>query len=99
MAERLSEVHVTRNEGRERFEAEVDGGLALLTYAEMDGKLALLHTEVPPELEGRGLGGRLVETALRHARDQGQKVLPFCPFVKTYLERHPEYQDLAAERE
>ena len=96
MAEKMTEVQVVRNEDEERFEATVDGQLAVLTYADMDGKLYLLHTGVPEELEGRGLGGRLVKYALDHARADGVKVVPSCPFAHAYVERHPEYQDLVA---
>ena len=89
-------VTVERNEAEERFEARVGGGVALLTYGEREGKLYLLHTEVPPEAEGRGVGGKLVRFALDHARSEGLKVVPFCPFAKAYIERHHEYADLMA---
>ena len=54
------------------------------------------HTEVPDALEGRGIGKRLVKAALDDARAQGLKVVPVCPFVKHYIENHPETQDLLA---
>ena len=89
-------VTVERNEAEERFEARVGGGLALLTYGERDGKLYLLHTEVPPEAEGQGVGGKLVRFALDHARSEGLRVVPFCAFAKAYIQRHDEYADLVA---
>lgn len=92
-----AKVEVTRNEAESRFETTVDGQLALLTYDEQDGQLALLHTEVPQALEGRGIGSKIVEHALDHARAEGQKVLPFCRFVKAYIDRHKDYQDLVAD--
>ena len=100
MAEEAATVEITRNEGEERFETNVDGVLAFLTYSERDGKLYLLHTDVPPEAEGQGIGSRLVKHALEHARSAGMKVAPFCSFARAYMERHPEYADLrAAEQE
>jgi predicted GNAT family acetyltransferase len=53
-----------------------------------------VHTEIDPRFEGRGLGGKLVSAALDEARADGQIVLPFCPFVNGYIERHPQYADL-----
>lgn len=96
MAQESQDGVVDRPE-RERFETETEHGTAILTYERSDRGLALLHTEVPPAAEGRGVGSRLVKAALESARAEGLRVLPFCPFVKTYLERHPEYRDLADE--
>jgi predicted GNAT family acetyltransferase len=55
------------------------------------------HTFVPPELRGRGIASRLARFALDHARQQGMRVAPTCPFVATYIEAHPEYRDLLAD--
>lgn len=97
MAEEQTPVEIVRNEAEERFEAPVAGDLAYLTYTLDGGKLFLLHTEVPPAAEGRGLGGRLVRAALDHARAEGLKVVPFYPFARAYLHRHAEYADLVGE--
>lgn len=99
MTEETKQVEVVRNEAQERWEADVGGALALLTYDERDGKLYLLHTEVPPAAEGRGIGGQLVKTALEHARGAGMKVVPFCAFANSYMHRHKEYDDLRADAE
>ena len=56
--------------------------------------LTLLHTEVPKELEGRGIGSALIRGVLDTARSQGLTVNALCPFAKGYIERHPEYADL-----
>jgi uncharacterized protein len=53
--------------------------------------MVLVHTEVPSALEGRGIGGRLVKAAMDAARAEGRQVVARCPFVRSYLERHPEY--------
>ena len=65
-------------------------------YHRRDGRIAFTHTEVDEALEGRGRGGALVGTALDDARREGLEVVPLCPFVAAYIERHPEYQDLVA---
>lgn len=90
---------VTDNKQQSRFELAVDGGTAVLQYMERDGALYLTHTEVPPELEGKGIGSRIVKHALEEARGRGVKVAPWCPFVRAYIERHPEYQSLVLEGE
>jgi len=80
---------------RRRFEVSVDGELAgFLVYREKSGLLALVHTEVDERFEGRGLGGRLARFALDQARERGLAVLPFCPFVNAWMQRHPDYTDL-----
>lgn len=82
---------------RQMFEMEFGSGRrALIEYRQMQGSLAFTHTEVPPELEGRGIGGRLVKTALDWARDQNTSVIPACSFVLAYVRRHQEYLDLMA---
>ena len=75
---------------RSRFELARDGHTAVLTYEEGDGDVALLHTVVPPELEGGGVGSQLAQSAVRWAREQGLEVVPVCSFVRSWLERHPE---------
>jgi predicted GNAT family acetyltransferase len=79
-----------------QFETTVEGRIAYVQYARDGTRLALNHTEVPIELEGRGVASRLVKAVLDKARADGVKVLPYCPFVRTYLKRHPEYRDLIA---
>jgi predicted GNAT family acetyltransferase len=91
---------VTDNADERRYEIHSDGELAgYLLYGSRPGLLALIHTEIKPEFEGAGLGGTLVRGALDNARDRGMSVLPFCPFVNSWIERHPEYTDLVPEGE
>lgn len=85
---------VINNEGARRFEITVDGHTGFLKYAKNGDRIELIHTEVPPELGGRGLGGVLAKFALDHAREAGLKVTPTCPFVRKYLDRHSEYAAL-----
>lgn len=80
---------------RQRFEIVRDGKvLGHAAYQKTDQMIIFTHTEIDPSLEGQGLGGQLVRSALDQVRDSGLKVLPICPFVQAWMSRHPEYQDL-----
>jgi len=81
-----------------RFEIRTEQGTALLTYRRRGADLDLVHTEVPKPLEGRGYASALATTALDYARQEGARVIPSCPYVKTFLQRHSEYADLVAQR-
>jgi len=85
---------VIRNTEKSQFEVEGTDGMATLTYRETDDRITLLHTEVAPELAGKGLGGVLARGALDFARETNRKVLVTCKFVKVFITRHPEYEDL-----
>ena len=81
--------------GRQRYEALLDGDVAgVLTYRVSHRRIALIHTEVQPGFEGRGVGAGLVRFALVEARRRGLLVIATCPYVKRYLERHPEDHDI-----
>jgi predicted GNAT family acetyltransferase len=73
-----------------RFVLAVDGHEAHLVYRREGDRLELLHTEVPQELAGRGVGGRLVAAALDSAAAAGATLVPYCPFARSWLERHPD---------
>jgi hypothetical protein len=73
-----------------RFLLEVDGQVAELVYRVEGAYLVLIHTEVPEDLEGRGLGGVLVRAALDRALRDGLTVVPLCPFARRWLGRHPD---------
>jgi len=79
---------VTDNPAESRFELRADGRLAELDYRRNGKRLVLIHTEVPEELEGRGLGGALVAAAVDRAKREGLTVVPLCPFASGWLERH-----------
>ena len=87
---------VRNNEAAHRYELEVDGQRAIAEYRLRPGRISFTHTEVPDALEGRGIGTRLVKAALDDARAKGLKVVPACPFVKHYIDKHSEYADLLA---
>lgn len=79
-----------------RFEARLDGELAgVAEYLLTDGLITFSHTEIDPAFEGRGVGSALARAALDQVRAEGdRKVLPLCPFIKGWIQRHPDYLDL-----
>ena len=80
-----------------RYEALVDDEVAgYLFYRAREGELILIHTEVDEVFEGQGIGSGLVSGALEDIRARGLRIVPICPFVKAYLQRHPEHADLIA---
>ena len=79
-----------------RFEAMVDGHAGRLDYAVRGEVMTLLHTEVDPALEGKGVAGKLVQAALDHARANGLRVEPRCEYAASYMQRHPESMSLRA---
>ena len=81
---------VTDNQAESRFEIRAGGHLAELSYHRNGNRLALIHTEVPEELEGHGMGGRLVTAAVDRAAREGLTIVPYCPFARDWLERHPD---------
>ena len=85
---------ITDNQDRSRFELYQDGRLAELQYRQNGKRFVLLHTEVPVQLEGHGLGGKLVTAAIERAVREGMTVVPLCPFARGWLERNP---DIAAQ--
>lgn len=89
-----STLNVVRNDAENRFEIREGKQLAQLAYDITGNEIALVHTEVPPELEGDGYGSALAKAALEYARAQHLHVVPSCPFVAGYIRRHPEYADL-----
>ncbi len=91
-------VRVIDVQDRSRFEIQVGGEVAGFTeYRRRPGLIAFVHTLTDPRFEGQGLASQLVRTALTDARAEGLAVLPFCPFVRSYIERHTEYLDLVPE--
>ena len=87
---------VRDNPERQRYELQLPEGLAFATYQQRGDVMAVTHSEVPPEVEGRGIGSALVRGVLDDIRARGFKVLPLCGFVAAYIRRHKEYQDLLA---
>ena len=79
----------------QRYEVLVDGAVAgFARYVLRPGRVIFVHTEIAPAFEGQGLGSSLARGALEDARSRQLKVVPLCPFIAAYIERHPEVQDL-----
>ena len=95
MTSDVTNVSVVDNAPAERFEIFLGDQLAGFTeYKRRPGLIAFIHTEIEPELEGHGIASRLIRDALDTARREDLIVLPFCPFVRGYIEKHHEYLDL-----
>jgi predicted GNAT family acetyltransferase len=78
-----------------RFELELEGGLAFIDYRRVGQTLWLQHVEVPGALGGRGVGTRLARLTLDLIRTRGERIVPRCPFMVAFVRRHPEYADLS----
>jgi predicted GNAT family acetyltransferase/glutaredoxin len=92
-----SDAVVTDVPDESRYELRLgDRLIGLAAYRRQDGRIAFTHTEVDEACEGRGFGSRLAAAALDDVRRQGAEVVPLCPFIARYIDRHPEYGDLVA---
>lgn len=87
---------VRNNTTLSRYELDVDGATVFADYRLAPGKVIITHTETPRALRGRGIASRLVQGALEQIRADGLKVVAGCGFVVDYLEKHPEFADVAA---
>jgi predicted GNAT family acetyltransferase len=89
-------VEVVNNAEKEQFEVINEDGtqLGVLCYYYDENTMGMYHTKVNPAFEGLGVGSKLARAALNFARDNEYKVSPDCPFVKAYIDKHEEYQDL-----
>jgi uncharacterized protein len=83
-------VSVRDDRDRQRFVVEVDGGAGHLDYEIESDRLTLIHTEVPDELGGQGLGEQLVRAAVARATAEDLTIIPKCPFARRWLRRHPD---------
>jgi predicted GNAT family acetyltransferase len=90
----IEDLKVEHNVEARRFEIQYGDELARLEYRRRDSVIVYTHTVVPVALEGHGIAGRLAREALDYAREKGLSVVPVCPYVADYLEKHPEYGDL-----
>jgi hypothetical protein len=86
---------VTDDQAQSRYELRVKGELAgYLTYHRRGEQISLNHTEVEPAFQGRGLATHLARFSLDDARKRGLTVLPYCPYVTSWIKKHPGYADL-----
>jgi len=96
MKPELQDILLIDNSGSHRFELAVNHATAFMEYGDRAEAIALFHTEVPPQLEGQGIGSALVEKVLAEVERRQRQLIPLCPFVTSYLKRHPEWQRLVA---
>ena len=90
----ISDIKVLNNEAEQRFEAHLNGQLAYLSYQRFPDRFVIVHTEVPPAVQHKGVGGKIMATALDYARDAHLRVIPLCPYVTSFVREHPEYHNL-----
>ncbi len=93
---RAADLDIRHDAAQLCFECPVDGLRCVIDYRLVGSVMHITHTEVPPALEGRGIAAALVRFALAHAREHGLKVNPLCSYVRVYMQRHAETQDLRA---
>jgi uncharacterized protein len=95
--DRLEDLTVHDNPEERRYEARIGTNVVgVISYQAEPSRLTLVHTEVDPVAEGKGVGSRLVAGAFEDIRSRGLSLVPVCPFVRTYVRRHPEQADLVA---
>lgn len=91
-----NDVELINNESIHNFELVVEGHRAFVDYIKKSEKYYLVHTEVPQELEGKGVASALVEKVFQYIEGQGAKVVPLCVYVQSFLKRHPEWSRVVA---
>jgi len=91
----MADVVVEENSDLSRVEARLDGEVAgFAAYRDLPGRRVFTHTVVDPAFEGQGIGGTLARAALDRARADGKHVVPLCPFISSWIDKHPDYADL-----
>ena len=93
----MNDYEVINNEKNMQFEVHIDDSIGVLQYRYYKNDLALMHTEVPDEIEGKGVASHLAQYAFEWAKERNLKVRVYCPYVAAYLKRHPEYNQLVSE--
>jgi predicted GNAT family acetyltransferase len=92
MKDEYKNLELVKNDTTQRFEMSVDGNKAIIEYKEYPGKIALIHTEVPPILEGKGVATAIIEKSLNYIEQNNLKLIPLCPMVAAYIKRHPDWK-------
>ena len=91
----MEQAQVRDNRQLQRFELPVEDQVVFADYRRQPGRLVITYVEAPPELRGTGAAGRLMQGMMEEVRLEGIKVLPLCPYAKAWMQRHPEFKDLA----
>ena len=96
MSDAKPPIEVVHNEEKKRFQVKKDGYIAEAEYILTKTRIIFTHTEVPMALSNQGIGAALAKTGLDYARANHLSVMPLCPFIASYMRKHPEYLDLLA---
>ena len=97
MKPEFENIPLHKNEEIHRFEITFENHKAFIDYKERPGKITLIHTEVEPELEGKGAATAVIEKTLAYIEDNKYKLVPLCPLVFAYIKRHPEWKRIVDE--
>lgn len=97
MKSEFENIPLIKNEDNHRFEITFEEHKAFIDYKERPGKISLIHTEVEPELEGKGAATAVIEKTLEHIEQNNYKLVPLCPLVFAYIKRHPEWKRIVYE--
>lgn len=90
----MEDLPVINNEEQLQFEIHSEGEMAFLVYRFYNSDIALMHTQVPDKISGKGIASTLAHHAFEWAKEHNRKVKVYCPFVAAYLKRHPQYEVL-----
>jgi predicted GNAT family acetyltransferase len=91
----MDQDQVRDNRSLQRYEMPVDGEIVFADYRRQPGRLVITHVETPPALRGAGHASRLMRGVVEDARIEHVKVLPLCGYARAWMQRHPEFRDLA----
>jgi predicted GNAT family acetyltransferase len=91
---KYEELSLKDNTELNRFELDVDGSTAFLEYKRSRDWLFLNHTEVPEIIGGKGVASAVIQKSFQYAKDNNYKIVPICPFVQSFLKRHPEWNEI-----
>lgn len=97
MKPEFENIPLIKNEEAHRFEITIEAHKAFIDYKERPEKITLIHTEVEPELEGKGAATAVIEKTLAYIEENGFKLVPLCPLVFAYIKRHPEWKRIVDE--
>jgi predicted GNAT family acetyltransferase len=90
----MEDLKVVNNKAALRFEVNLNGEFAYISYRYYKKDIAFMHTLVPDASRGKGVGVAMVTAALKFAKDQHRKIMLYCPFVSKFVREHPEYHSL-----
>ncbi|NDK55694.1 GNAT family N-acetyltransferase [Pontibacter fetidus] len=92
------DLSVEDNAEKHRFETTIEGYTAFIDYKRKPGEITILHTEVPKELEGCGIAAAMTKYVLEYIEENKLQLVPLCPYMRSYLKKHPEYQHLVKDK-